>query len=274
MRWNSSFPFSVFLIFILILTENVHSQQTVQLKNKKEIPIQVTLGADLISRYIFRGTDYGNSPAIQPNFSFSVCGFKIGAWGSYGFSSWSRKINDSTIINMGNYAEFDLSISYTFKWFTIGLTDYFFPNPLNPNEANNYFNYKNATTGHAMEGSLSFAGPENFPIQVFVGTFFYGADKCKDSACVYGMGRENNYSTYIEIAYIFKITHAGVDMKPFIGATPFGSSFYGKNAGFINVGFTATKSIRFSDKFSLPVYVTLAANPSSQNVFFVFGLTL
>lgn len=264
----------VLLLCSIMLSENAISQQEISIKNKKEIPIQFTLGADLVSRYIFRGTDYGNSPAIQPNFSYTVAGFKIGAWSSYGFASYSKKINDTTIMNLGNYSELDLNMSYTYKWFNIGVTDYFFPHPLNPNENSNYFNYNNKTTGHAFEGSLTFNGPSKFPIQLFVGTFFYGADKTKDSTGVYGTGSKNNYSTYVELSYAFKVVKANIDIKPFIGATPFGSVYYGKKAGFINIGFTATKTIVFSDKFSLPVYVTILGNPSASSAFFVFGLTL
>jgi hypothetical protein len=65
------------------------------------------------------GKDYGNSPAIQPNVSFSYAGLKVGVWGSYGFI-----YKEST----GNYSEIDPYISYTLKWFTIGITDYFYPN--------------------------------------------------------------------------------------------------------------------------------------------------
>jgi hypothetical protein len=234
----------------------------------------ISLGADLVSRYIWRGRDYGNSPSIQPNFAVSVAGFKAGAWGCYGFAQHSKKINDSTIVNMGNYAEFDLYLSYTFKWFTLQVTDYFFPNMLSPNDGNKYYNYKNATTGHTFEASLIFAGPEKFPLQFSVNTMFYGADKNKDSLGVYGMGSSNNYSTYIEAAYIFKIKKIGVDLKPFIGGIPFGSVLYGDYAGIMNCGLTASKSLTITEKFSMPLYVSLITNPQAESVFFVFGITL
>ena len=152
------------------------------------------------------------------------------------------------------------------------LTDYFFPNPLSPNVDNKYFNYKNETTGHTFEASLSYAGPDKFPIQVYAGIHFYGDDKCKDSTGVCGAGDKNNYSIYLEAAYQFTVK--GIGVKPFIGGIPYGSSWYGPSAGVVNMGFTASKSIKITNDFSLPVYASIITNPQTQCVFFVFGLTL
>jgi hypothetical protein len=235
---------------------------------------QISLGADFVSRYIWRGKDYGNSPAIQPNVAFSVAGLKIGTWGCYGLNEYKTKINDSTIVDMGHYAETDFFVSYTYNWFTLGITDYFFPNPQNPNYGNKYFNYNNKTTGHSLEVSLSFNGTDKIPLQVFAGTFIYGADKGKDSTGVYGTGDKNNFSTYLEASYLFTIKKIGVDLKPFIGGIPMGSAFYGEKAGIVNLGFTATKPIRITKGFTLPVYASVITNPQAQSIFFVFGLTL
>jgi hypothetical protein len=235
-------------------------------------PAQFSFGADVVSRYVWRGSDYGNSPAIQPNVSFSIAGFKIGVWGSYGFVPYSRKINDSTTKTMGNFVESDLNISYTFKGITLMVTDYFFPNPLCPNEDNRYFNYDNKTTGHTFEASLSYVGPEKFPVQLFAGMHIYGADKCKDSTGVCGAGDKNNYSIYLEAAYQFTVK--GIGVKPFIGGIPYESSWYGSSAGIVNLGFTVSKNIKIGNDYSLPVYTSIITNPQTQSVFFVFGLTL
>jgi hypothetical protein len=246
-------------------------QDQMQMEKKSENPPQFNLGADLVSRYIWRGKDYGNSPAIQPNLSFSVAGFKIGAWGSYGFVPSTEKINDSTIVNKGNYAEMDLYMSYTLKNVTLMVYDYFLPNPLSSNSNTNYYNFKSATTGHTAEVCLSYAGPAKFPLQISIGTLVWGADKGKDSTGTYGQGTKNNYSTYMEAAYQFTVKDFGV--KPFIGGIPFGSGWYGNSAGIVNAGVTVSKTIQFSKEYGLPVYTSLITNPQTQCVFFVFGLT-
>ena len=232
---------------------------------------RVTFGADLVSRYLFRGKDFGNSPAIQPNVAFSVAGFKICAWGSYGFVPYSQKVNDSTVVNMGNYAEFDPSLCYTLKGFTLSVTDYFFPNGLTQNK-NNYFDYRSNTTGHSFELSLAYSGPDKFPVQLFAGTMIYGADKGKDADGTWGLGTKNNYSTYFEAAYPFTVK--GIGIKPFIGGIPFGSGWYGPTAGIINTGITVSKTIQVTKDFGIPVYASVVANPQTQCIFFVFGLTL
>ncbi len=266
---------SVFLSFILVFilciscfsqTEDIH-----QAEKKPSNPAQFNLGTDLVSRYIWRGKDFGNSPAIQPNVAFSVAGFKVGVWGSYGFVPYTIQVNDTTSVNMGNYAEFDPFVSYTFKGFTLTVTDYYVINGRTPNSAG-YFNYKNSTTGHTYEVSLAWAGPDKFPLQLFAGTLVYGADKGKDSLGTYGLGAKNNFSTYFEASYPFTVK--GIGVKPFIGGIPFGSSWYGPYGGVVNLGLTVSKTIQFTKEFGLPLYTSIITNPQSQSVFFVVGLTL
>jgi hypothetical protein len=231
-----------------------------------------TVGADLVSRYIWRGSDYGNAPAIQPAVAFSVSGFEAGFWGSYGLGQYSKQINDSTIANMGHYTEFDMYVSYTWKGITLMAYDYFFPNPLNPNNGNKFYNFKNNTTGHTVEISLAWAGTEKFPLQLFAGTLVYGADKGKDSTGVYGTGSDNNFSTYFEAAYQFNVK--GIGVKPFAGAIPFGAAWYGPYGGVINAGLTVSKSIVISKDYSLQVFGSVITNPQAESVFLVFGISL
>lgn len=260
------------LMLVSATGANAQLQDENKAEEKTGSEAAFSVGTDLVSRYIWRGADYGNSPAIQPAVAFSVAGFKAGFWGSYGVCQYSQRINDSTVANMGNYAEFDMYVSYTLKGVTLTLCDYFLPDPSNPNTGNKYFNFNNATTGHSLEASLSYAGPENFPIQLYAGTFIYGADKGKDAAGTYGAGSENNYSTYFEAAYQFNVKGFGV--KPFLGGIPFGSSMYGPYAGVINTGLTVSKSIKITSDYALPVFGSVITNPQAQSVFLVFGVSL
>jgi len=174
--------------------------------------------------------------------------------------------------DMGHYAEFDWYLSYTWKGFTLMAYDYFLPNPVNPNDGNKYFNFKNSTTGHAVEACISWAGTEKFPLQLFAGTLVYGADKGKDSTGTYGAGSTNNYSTYFEAAYQFNVKGFGI--KPFVGAIPFGSAWYGPSGGVINAGLTISNSIPITKDFALPVFGSVITNPQAQNVFLAFGISL
>ncbi len=256
---------TLFFFIFCVLTGFSQTDTSSQAGKNSLNPVQFNVGADLVSRYIWRGKDYGNSPAIQPNVSFSYAGLRIGVWGSYGVL-----YNETS----GNYAEFDPNISYTLKWFTIGVTDYFYPNGFSPNndlKFDRYFIYANDKTGHIFEASLTFTGPENVPLQVYAGTMFYGADKGKADG-EYGKGTSNNYSTYFEISYPFTIR--GIGVKPFIGGIPYGSAIYGPTGGVVNAGLTISKSLKISREYELPVFGSIISNPQAQSVFMVFGVSL
>lgn len=241
------------------------------IEEEKTAKVTLNVGADLVSRYIWRGQNYGNSPAIQPTLSLDAFGFTLGAWGSYGLSRSTFWIDDSTSVEE-NYSEIDLFVAYTYKYFTLMLTDYYVAIPVDTLPGMNYFNWKNTTTWHTMELTLILDGPEKFPIQFIASTLIYGADKGKDTNGVYGYGAGNNYSTYFELAYQFNIKGFGI--KPFIGGIPFGSSWYGPRAGINNIGINVRKEIPLSKKFSLPVQSNLVFNPLSKKAYLVFILTL
>lgn len=75
----------------------------------------LSIGADVVSRYVWRGTDFGNAAAVQPGISYSIGSLEVGAWGSWAINGAAD----------GN--ENDLYASYSIGSFAITLTDYFFP---------------------------------------------------------------------------------------------------------------------------------------------------
>ncbi len=53
--------------------------------------IKLNFGADLYSRYIWRGSQFGgNSPSIQPGISAAYKNLEIGAWGAYSIGGNNR----------------------------------------------------------------------------------------------------------------------------------------------------------------------------------------
>jgi len=209
---------------------------------------KLDFGTDFVSRYVWRGTDFGNSPSIQPYLSWTIAGFEIGSWGSFA-------------TNGANMQEVDLYASYTFAkdMFSVGVTDYFFPDATVG--MNDYFDYQDTTTGHIFEGNVGFNGTEKVPIYFNANYNFYGADK--------------DNSWYFELGYngSCKI----VDYSLFVGATTGKGIYLTPGAdGFsvINAGLGVSKDIRITEKWSLPVFAQLITNPQAQNIFFVFGFSL
>lgn len=76
---------------------------------------EVNLGVDVVNRYVWRGSDFGNSASVQPTMEYSNGLFTVGAWGA-----WS--VDGST---GGNENDLYLSTQLGPVGFT--LTDYFFP---------------------------------------------------------------------------------------------------------------------------------------------------
>ena len=79
---------------------------------------EVTIGADVVSRYVWRGTDYGNAAAVQPSIETTIGPVALGAWGSWSISPGPADAS-------GN--ECDLYASTTVGLVGFTLTDYFFP---------------------------------------------------------------------------------------------------------------------------------------------------
>lgn len=82
------------------------------------------------------------------------------------------------------------------------------------------------------------------------------------------------YSSYLEATAPFKL--GGCDWEASIGAVPFATTFYGDANGFAvtHVGVKATKDIKITDSFSVPVFAQVAANPSTEKAYLVVGFTL
>lgn len=221
----------------------------------------LTIGADVVSRYIWRGLNLGgSSPHVQPfiEYEFGESGLAVGAWGSYSLG-----------LGLAG-TEADLYVSYTpVDWLNLTISDYFFPADV-PFERNDYFNYKKDETGHTFEAMVTLGGTESLP---FYGTFamnIYGADGVNEKG-------ENYNAKYIELGYN---TGFGLyDMSAFVGLAPDnpktdqgGEGWYGESSGIINLGLTVSTTRKLAD-LSLPVFSSIIFNPEAGNFYLVLGLS-
>lgn len=218
------------------------------LQAQDEKKSSIDLGSDFVSRYVWRGTDFGNSPSIQPYMTYSIAGFEIGAWGSFA-------------TNGADMQEVDLYASYTFlkEMVSLGVTDYFFPT--STVSMNNYFDYKDSTTGHIYEANLNFNGTEKIPLTLSANYNFYGADK--DNSWYFELGYNGSCKLVDYSVFLGATTGKGIYLTP--GADGF---------SVVNVGIGVSKDIVITEKWSLPVFAQLITNPQAQNIFFVFGFSL
>ena len=210
--------------------------------------VETTVKGDIVSSYIWRGQDLG-SAAVQPTLGVGYKGLSLTAWGSYG------------LVNTADTKEFDLTLAYTTGGFNIGITDYWFSVGLDP-EAR-YFKYDAHGTNHIFEANIGydfgFASLQWF-------TNFAGNDGTNKDG-------KRAYSSYMEVVVPFKL--ATVDWTATAGAVPWATTSYG-TTGFAvtNVSLKATKDIKVTDTFSIPVFGQVIGNPCSQKAYLVFGFTL
>ena len=212
--------------------------------------IETTISGDIVSSYIWRGQDLG-SAAVQPTLGVGYKGLSLYAWGSYG------------IADPADTKEFDLTLGYSVGGFNIGITDYWFSVGLDPDAR--YFKYDAHGTNHIFEASIGY----DFGVaslQWF--TNFAGNDgENKDG--------DRAYSSYFEAAVPFKL--ANIDWTATAGAVPFSTNYYnGYTNGFAvtNLSLKATKDIKVTDSFSIPVFGELIGNPCTQKAYLAFGFSL
>ena len=212
--------------------------------------IETTISADVVNQYIWRGQDLGDV-SLQPTLGVAYKGLSLTAWGSVGLT------------DPLDTKEFDLTLAYTVGGFNIGITDYWFNAGQDPQAR--YFKYDANGTNHVFEANIGY----DFGLaSVQWYTNFGGNDG-------FNKNGERAYSSYAEVAVPFKLS--AIDWTATVGAIPYATSFYNDwTSGFAvtNVALKATKDIKITDSFSIPVFGQIAANPCSQKAYLVFGFTL
>lgn len=208
------------------------SSFAVMAQEEKESPFSAT--ADIVSSYVWRGTLFSGA-SFQPGMKATFGGLTIGGWGSWDFA--------------GTFAESDLFISYSFDFgLSLGVTDYYYPGL-------KYTDLSDTAGAHAFEINAGYT---------FKGLSVSGNYIINEAGGAASMGGD----VYFEAKYAFS------NFSAFVGA---GNGWHTIDEdpekdefGVVNVGFSASKSIKFSDSFSLPIGGSLIWNPQAEQ-FFVVG---
>lgn len=195
---------------------------------------------DLVSRYVWRGRDYENSPAAQPWIEASYKDFTLGAWGSY-------KLTGAGI------QETDLYLQRSFGNFTVSVWDYYSFSDTLPG---NFFNFNESTTGHLFEVQAAWSSKwDNNTLDLLIGWFFAGYDKDR--------------SYYIEAQWskdLSKNKSAGM----VLGFTP-KAGYYASRASIVNAGVFYDYKLKINEDTFFPVNLSLALNPE-EKLFFIVAM--
>ena len=210
---------------------------------------EISIGGDLVSTYVWRGV-YQSGFSLQPEIGLSVGGFTVGVWGS---------------TDLDNFKEVDLSVGYSVRGFSVGVTDYWWGGQrLGDGRFAPYFKYGDT---HYFEGTLAYEFGEKFPLGISWSTMFAGVDKKENG--------DRAWSSYVELAYPFSV--GSVELTAAAVAAPWGAPAWlpGGYDGFqiSNVSLKASRAIPVSEKYEIPLFVQLAVNPQLNYMNLVIGLS-
>lgn len=210
------------------------------------------LGLELQTKYVWRGMEMMTqeaAPVLFPQINYQNYGINLYVMGGYAVN--------------GKYCEIDWGISYSYKWFSIGFNDYYYPTIDTPFDK--YFNLKKETTGHWYEAVISITPP--IPLYVTASNFFYGADKDANG--------KQAYSTYVEVGTWYDFLESN-RIALTVGAACNRSCYNDYEVPFSvnNVELRYTYTIHFKNSWTLPLGAAFIVNPYREKVYFNFIATL
>jgi len=247
----------VVIILALVLTSTFTFAQDAAPVASPAPSVKFAASVDVVAPYLWRGMALNSTSkvAFQPYASITVSDkFTFGVWGTTNLS------NDAT-----SYNEFDWYASYQVSPVAkVMVSDYYYNNTKASGlTRTSYFDYS-ATGTQALDFSvlLNFSS-QGVPLDFQWNTIIAGND--------FKSNGNRAYSTYAEMGYTQSIKSAGIDLRPFIGAAVINENgFYTlggdgkKGFTFSNVGLNASKAIKFSESFSLPVFLRYTYNDNGN----------
>ncbi len=207
------------------------------------------ISATMMTKHIWRALPSGTSPTIEPMMTYRYKNLSVSAWSAYAFD--------------GSYTEVDFWATYDFKYFQVGVFDYFCPNINVENPNLKFMDYESDTSPKLVEVQGTFKGFENLPISLSACTFVAGNDRDQEGNL--------RYSSYLELGYNTNLLKRNFDFR--VGATPF-KGMYADHAAVFNYSLKVRDTLKLGEKVKIPVMGGLIYNSVRDNMFFVFGITL
>ena len=188
--------------------------------------VEFGVGADVVSKYIWRGTDLGG-PSVQPSLSVAYKGLSLTAWGSIGFDSEDDK-------------EVDLTLAYETGNFSLSVTDYWYP---------------------------EYSGAHTFEAQIGYDFGLLAANWYTNFA-----GDDEEYASYISLIAPFSLI--GLDWEAEIGATPWGTDYYGTDKFSVcDLSLGASKEFNIGKSFSTTLFAKATYNPTIEKFYATIGIS-
>ena len=190
-------------------------------------------GADVVSSYVWRGTQFGTGPVIQPWFTLPTItdALELGVWGSFPVAG-----GDQTY-------ELDLYASYDFGPLALTVTNYTFPG---------------ATGAYGDDYGL-FDGDLEVTASGSIGAIGLTVGYFTDLEALYIEAGTTIAGMDLAIGY-------GSDAA---GAFYVGD----EDSGLVNVSLGGSKDIKITEDYSLPLFGSFIYNPTAEAAFMVVGVS-
>ena len=249
MKLFYKFTFLGLIAFAIIFSsQNIKAQE-----EENATGFEFTYGADLISRYIWRGCELAgkNNPQFQPSVNFS---YSTESAGTVSFNIWS------SFGLKKNYIETDFTLSYNiatnFGEFGVSLVDYYYPY-----QKQKFFNFKdNGEGSHTVEAAFSYVPTEDFPLKLLLANNILN-------------DLPNDNSLYIEASYPFELLT--LSFNAFAGAAKGNSLYYGVNTDkfeLINTGISVSREVSFTESFAMQFGLDEIYNPHTKKNYIVLKI--
>ena len=238
--------------------QEVPATDSIQLKADTGL-LSASVNCDIVSRFIWRGANFGDAVSIQPYTSLGIGDLSLYMWGSFALASQSPATPDF----LAFWLQYPVETS--FGTFTTTLSDWVFRNVAGDTanaQSRFFFNTKGEGHGnHIIEAALLYTGPDAFPVE-----FLFAKNVYNDPG----------YSGYMQVSYPFEVND--ISLKASLGGVTGKSSmwYFTEESGFhlYNVQLSATKNIDFTAQYSVPVTVSYVLNPYTETSWMVFSVTL
>ncbi|MDH6252015.1 hypothetical protein M2347_001742 [Chryseobacterium sp. H1D6B] len=231
--------------------------------------------ANIQSNHLWRGLIITDKPVVMGNISYALDAekkWKVGIWGASSLTD----DKDGT-----HYKEINYYVQYSDGRLYIGLWDLFNARNINTAVASDdIFNYSNRRTAHIIDLRTNYTFGPSFPINIETDIMLYGGANAGEVVLEPdGSYKKNKFSTYVQVSYPV-ISCKKVNLDTFVGAGfalndrnfLYGS---GKNSfDIVNVGLKASKTIKFSEYYSLPVFMGAMWNPANKYARIQLGATI
>ena len=211
------------------------------------VEAEIGLGTDVVSRYVWRGTDFGDAVSVQPFISYTSGPIEVGTWASYPIGA------------ADGANEHDLYVTYSvMEALSVTLTDYYFP------QGGMFLEFEDDKGAHSFEIS---AGYVTGPVSVTAGFFFWNDANSKDQTDADGnpetVAFDEEDALYVEFGYDLGEVSDGVNAGLFAAV---GNGQYADAEDsaikFVNAGLSLS-----SDDYSASYII----NPESETTFLVLG---